>query len=171
MSRRIFHAARAILAAATVVAAPATRAQPVPVPVQVAEVQTADVPFTLEGIGTVQAFNTVTVRAQVDGIIQQIHFTEGQRVQAGEVLAQIDRRIYRAALDQAIAKKAQDAAQLHSAQLDLQRYTNLRDFATRLQLERQQATVAQLESQIQGDEAPSPPLPSSAGPMALGCMS
>jgi multidrug efflux system membrane fusion protein len=153
MSGLSLPAARAILAAAIVIAAPASWAQQAPVPVQVAEVQTADVPVILEGIGTVQAFNTVTVRAQVDGTLQQIRFTEGQRVQAGEVLAQIDPRIYQAAVDQAIAKKAQDAAQLHSAQLDLQRYTNLHEFASRQQLERQQATVAQLEAQILGDDA------------------
>jgi membrane fusion protein, multidrug efflux system len=104
-------------------ALPTTWAQPAPVPVQVAEVQSADVPFVLEGIGTVQAFNTVTVRAQVDGT--------GQPVRAGEVLAQIDSRTYQAALDQASAQKAQHAAQLHNAQLDLQRYTELRGFASR----------------------------------------
>src|SRR5258706_6120440 len=125
MSRLSFPVARTILAAAIVVSAPASWAQPAPVPVQVAEVQTADVPFSLEGIGTVQAFNTVTVRAQVDGTLQQIRFTEGQPVRAGEVLAQIDSRPYQAALDQATAKKAPDAAQLHNAQLYLQRYTNL----------------------------------------------
>jgi multidrug efflux pump subunit AcrA (membrane-fusion protein) len=92
-----------ILAAVIVVVAPETCAQPAPVTVQVAEVQTADVPFILEGIGTAQAFNTVTVRAQVDGTPQQIHFTEGQPVRKGEVLAQIDPRTYQAALDHAVA--------------------------------------------------------------------
>jgi membrane fusion protein, multidrug efflux system len=121
--------------------------------VQVAEVQAADVPFTLEGIGTAQAFNTVTVRAQADGALQKIHFTEGQPVKAGEVLAQIDSRTYQATFDQATAQKAQHVAQLHNAQLDLQRYTDLRGFASRQQLETQQATVDQLKAQMQGDEA------------------
>jgi multidrug efflux system membrane fusion protein len=141
-----------ILAVAMAVAPP-TWAQPAPVPVQVAEVQIADVPFILEGIGTVQAFNTVTVRAQVDGTLQKIQFTEGQPVRAGEVLAQIDSRTYQAALDQATAQKAQHTAQLHNAQLDLQRYTDLRGFASRQQLETQQATVDQLQAQIRGDDA------------------
>jgi multidrug efflux system membrane fusion protein len=155
LSRLRFSIARMILAAASAVVAQTSWAQvaPAPVPVQAAEVQTADVPFTLEGIGAVQAFNTVTVRAQVDGTLQQIRFTEGQPVRAGEVLAQIDPRTYQAALDQAVAKKAQDAAQLHNAQLDLQRYTGLGDFASRQQLATQQAMVAQLEAQIHGDEA------------------
>lgn len=149
----VFGLLGAILTAAIVVGAPATWAQPAPVPVQVAEVQAADVPFVLEGIGTVQAFNTVTVRAQVDGTLQKIQFTEGQPVRAGEVLAQIDSRTYQAAFDQATAQKAQHATQLHNAQLDLQRYTDLRGFASRQQLETQQSTVDQLKAQIQGDEA------------------
>jgi membrane fusion protein, multidrug efflux system len=149
----VFGLLGAILTGATVVGAPTAWAQPAPVPVQVAEVQSADVPFVLEGIGTVQAFNTITVRAQVDGTLQKIQFTEGQPVRAGEVLAQIDSRTYQAALDQASAQKAQHAAQLHNAQLDLQRYTELRGFASRQQLETQQATVDQLQAQMRGDDA------------------
>jgi multidrug efflux system membrane fusion protein len=149
--------ATAILTAALLVpvAVPGAWAQPapVPVPVQVAAVQTADVPFTLQGIGSVQAFNAVTIRAQVDGVLQQVRFTEGQSVRAGEVLAQIDPRPYQAALDQATAKKAQDEAQLQNAQLDLQRYAGLGTFASRQQVATQQAAVAQLEAQIRGDQA------------------
>jgi multidrug efflux system membrane fusion protein len=134
-------------------AQPAPAPAPAPVPVQVAAVQSADVPFTLQGIGTVQAFNAVTIRAQVDGVLQQIRFTEGQSVQAGEVLAQIDPRPYQAALDQATAKQAQDEAQLQNAQLDLQRFTGLGTFASRQQVATQQAVVAQLMAQIRGDQA------------------
>jgi multidrug efflux system membrane fusion protein len=142
----------ALLLAAAV---PDAWAQPAPVPVEAAEVRPADVPLTLQGIGTVQAFNTVTVRAQVDGVLQQVRFTEGQEVKAGDVLAQIDPRTYQAAVDQALAKKAQDEAQLRNAQLDLQRYTDLArsDFASRQQLATQQATVAGLQAQVQGDQA------------------
>jgi multidrug efflux system membrane fusion protein len=109
----------------------------------------------LQGIGTVQASNAVTVRAQVDGVLQQVRFTEGQAVKAGDALAQIDPRPYQATLDQAMAKKAQDEAQVHNAQLDLQRFADLArsDFASRQQLATQQATVAQLQAQLQGDEA------------------
>jgi multidrug efflux system membrane fusion protein len=131
------------------------RAQPAatPVPVQVATAQTADVPFTLQGIGTVQAFNAVTIRAQVDGVLQQIRFTEGRSVHAGDVLAQIDPRPYQAALDQAMAKQAQDEAQLQNAQLDLQRFAGLGTFASRQQVATQQAMVAQLTAQLRGDKA------------------
>ncbi|MBV8096501.1 MAG: efflux RND transporter periplasmic adaptor subunit, partial [Acetobacteraceae bacterium] len=141
----------AVLAGVTVGA----RAQPAPVPVEVAQVRTADVPFTLQGIGTVEAFNTVTLRARVDGALQQIRFTEGQSVRAGDVLAQIDPRPYGAALDEAVAKKTQDDARLRNAELDLQRYADLArsDFASRQQLATQQATVAQLQAQVQGDQA------------------
>jgi membrane fusion protein, multidrug efflux system len=123
--------------------------------VEVAQVRTADVPLNLEGIGSVEAFNTVTVRAQVDGVLEHIGFVEGQQVHAGEVLGRIDPRPYQAALDQAMAKKAQDEAQLHNAQLDLQRYAQLsaNDFASRQQLATQQATVAALSAQVQGDQA------------------
>ena len=147
----------AILTSALLLAAavPDAWAQPAPVPAEVAEVRPADVPLTLQGIGTVQAYNTVTLRAQVDGTLQQVRFTEGQEVKAGDVLAQIDPRTYQAALDQASAKKAQDEAQLRNAQLDLQRYADLArsDFASRQQLATQQATVAGLQAQVQGDQA------------------
>jgi multidrug efflux system membrane fusion protein len=121
--------------------------------VEVAEVRPADVPLVLQGIGTVQAFNTVTVHAQVDGVLQQIRFTEGQAVKAGDALAQIDPRPYQAALDQALAKKAQDEAQLRNAQLNLQRYEGVGDYASRQQVATQQALVDQLQAQVQGDQA------------------
>lgn len=130
-------------------------AQVAPVPVEVATLRLANVPITLDGIGTVQAANTVSIRAQVDGILQEVRFHEGDRVRTGDVLGQIDPRPYQALLDQALARKAQDEAQLHNAQLNLQRFTDLArdDFASRQQLNNQQALVAQLQAQVQGDEA------------------
>jgi len=99
MNRSLVPAAGIILSLALLLVAPTTLAQPAPIAVEVAEVRTADVPFILQGIGTVQALATVTVRAQVDGVLQQVRFTEGQTVRAGDVLAEIDPRLYQAALD------------------------------------------------------------------------
>ena len=96
--------------------------QPIPATIGVAERK--DVPVYLTGLGTVQAFNTVTVKVRVDGELDKIAFTEGQDVKAGDVLAQIDPRPFRAALDLAQATKAKDQAQLENAKLDLQRYQN-----------------------------------------------
>ena len=130
-------------------------AQPPAVPVQATVATRRDVPLYLTGLGTVQAFNTVTVKTRVDGELQKVAFTEGQDVKAGDLLAQIDARPFQAALDQATAKKVQDEAQLANAKLDLQRFANLatRDFATRQQLDTQKALVAQLQAQIEGDQA------------------
>src|SRR6516162_10113933 len=118
------------------------------VPVATATAQRADVPIYLTGLGTVQAFNTVTIRTQVDGQLFRVAFTEGQEVKTGDLLAQIDPRTYQAALDQAIARKAQDEANLVNAKLDFQRYSALasQDFASRQQLDTQRALVAQIES-------------------------
>ncbi|WP_421988332.1 efflux RND transporter periplasmic adaptor subunit [Roseococcus sp.] len=132
---------------------PAAAADPAAVPVRVASVRNADVPVTLECIGTVQAFTSVTIRAQVDGILQQVAFTEGQAVRAGDVLARIDPRPFQAALDQAQAKRDQDQAQLENARLNLQRFQGVGDFASRQQVATQQAMVSQLEAQVRGDEA------------------
>jgi membrane fusion protein, multidrug efflux system len=125
----------------------------VPVRVSVAPVEKADFPVYLTGLGTVQGFNTVVVRTRVDGQIEKIAFKEGQLVNQGDLLAQIDPRPYQAALDQAKAKKAQDEANLANANLDLQRYTKLGEFATRQQTDTQRSTVAQLTAQIAADDA------------------
>src|SRR5205085_6410439 len=101
------------------------------VPVKIAAAEKADFPVYLTGLGTVQGFNTVVVRTRVDGQINKIAFQEGQFVKEGDTLVEIDPRPFGAALDQAKAKKAQDEANRANANLDLQRYTKLGEFATR----------------------------------------
>jgi len=123
------------------------------VPVQTAAVDKADFPVYLTGLGTAQGFNTVLVRTRVDGQINRIAFKEGQVVKEGDTLVEIDPRPFQAALDQAKAKKAQDEASLANANLDLQRFTKLGEFATRQQTDTQRSTVAQLTAQIQADTA------------------
>src|ERR1700751_2671939 len=129
----------------------AAASRPRPVPVTATPVEKADFPVYLIGLGTVQGFNTVQVRTRVDGQIDKIAFTEGQMVKEGDLLAEIDPRPYQAAYDQAVAKKAQDEANIANANLDLQRYTKLGEFATRQQLDTQRSTVAQLTAQITAD--------------------
>src|ERR1700694_5951762 len=131
----------------------AQKAAPSAVRVSIAPVEKADFPVYLTGLGTVQGFNTVVVRTRVDGQIDKIAFQEGQLVKQGDLLAEIDPRPYRAALDQAKAKKAQDEANLANANLDLQRYTKLGEFATRQQTDTQRSTVAQLTAQLAADDA------------------
>ncbi|HUA53126.1 MAG TPA: efflux RND transporter periplasmic adaptor subunit [Candidatus Sulfotelmatobacter sp.] len=125
------------------------------IPVETATVARGSLPVYLTGLGTVQAFNTVTVRSRVDGELQKVAFTEGQTVKAGDVLAQIDPRPFQAALDQAVAKQAQDRAQLADARLNLQRFRalGLKEFATRQSIDTQAALVSQLEAQVEGDQA------------------
>ena len=123
------------------------------VPVTIASVEKADFPAYLFGLGSVQAFNTVVVRTRVDGQIDKIAFQEGQLVKEGDILAQIDPRPYQAAFDQAIAKKAQDEANIANAKLDLHRFVSLGEFATKQQTDTQNSTVLQLTAQIAGDVA------------------
>ena len=145
-----FHGAEA--AAKTEAAQKAAARQPA-VPVSLTAVEKADFPVYLTGLGTVQAFNTVVVRTRVDGQIDKIAFREGQAVSQGDLLAEVDPRPFQAVLDQAKAKKTQDEANLANANLDLQRYTKLGEFATRQQTDTQRSTVAQLTAQIAADEA------------------
>jgi multidrug efflux system membrane fusion protein len=121
--------------------------------VTIAPVEKADFPVYLTGLGTVQGFNTVLVRTRVDGQIDKVAFKEGQVVNQGDLLVEIDPRPYQAAFDQAKAKKAQDEANLANANLDLQRYTKLGEFATRQQTDTQRSTVQQLTAQIAADDA------------------
>jgi multidrug efflux system membrane fusion protein len=126
-----------------------------PVPVIAAAAKRADVPVYLDGVGTTRALNTVTVRPQVDGKIVSIAFMEGQDVKRGFVLAQIDPVTYQAQYDQAVAKKAQDEAQLANARIDLERYARLitTNSIARQQYDTQKALVAQLEAQVRLDQA------------------
>jgi membrane fusion protein, multidrug efflux system len=114
-----------------------------------------NVPIYLEGLGTVQAFYTVTIKARVDGQLEKVGFVEGQTVAKDSLIAQIDPRPYQAALDQAIAMKAKDAAQLQSAEQDLERYNVLapEDLASKQTLDAQRGLVGQLRAQMKGDEA------------------
>ncbi len=126
-----------------------------PVPVLVAPVKRADVPVYLDTVGTAQALNTVTVRPQVDGKLIAVTFKEGQDVKKGDVLARIDPTIYKAQLDQAKAKKAQDEAQLANAKNDLARYEKLAatNAINRQQADTQKALVAQYTALVQADQA------------------
>jgi membrane fusion protein, multidrug efflux system len=128
---------------------------PDPVPVLAFVAQSADVPVYIDGVGTAKALNTVTVRAQVDGKVINISFTEGQDVPKGFVLAKIDPVTYQAAYDQTVAKKAQDEAQLANAKLDFERYTRLAatNAINKQQLDTQKALVAQLQAQVNLDQA------------------
>ncbi len=128
---------------------------PPAVPVTVAAVRKGDFPVYLNGLGTVQPFDTVLVRSRVDGEVIKVGFKQGEMVKKGDMLAEIDSRPYQAMLDQTVAKKAQDEANLRNARLNLERFTTLakQDFATRQQLDTQQATVDQLIAQIKGDQA------------------
>jgi len=112
-------------------------------------------PIFLSGIGTVHAFNIVTVKARVDGHLDRVAFVEGQDVTEGELLAQIDPRPFQAQLAQARAAKARNEALLANARLDLERTSTLaaREHASRQNLDTQRALVQQLEAAIQGDQA------------------
>jgi membrane fusion protein, multidrug efflux system len=125
------------------------------IPVSVEKVSRQTIPVYRYGYGTVKAFNFVVLKVRVDGTLDKVLFREGQNVNAGDVLAQIDPRPYQAALNQAIAKKAQDDAQLIKAKSDLTRFQALtaNQFASRQNLEAQEATVAQLEAALKSDEA------------------
>ncbi len=128
---------------------------PPPVAVNVASAARADVPEYLEGLGTVQAFYTVTVTARVDGRIDRVAFREGQDVKKGELLVQIDPRPYQAALGIAVATRDKDRAQLENARHDLARYEQLspEDLLSKQTLDTQKALIAQLIAQVKGDEA------------------
>jgi multidrug efflux system membrane fusion protein len=142
-------------AAAPTPAASAEASGSKPAVVSVAAAKGADYPVFIDGLGQVQAENTVTVRTRVDGQIVKIAFAEGQMVKAGDLLAQIDPRPFQAALDQAKAKQAQDQATLANARLDLERYSTLakQSFATQQQLDTQNALVNQLIAQAASDAA------------------
>jgi len=126
-----------------------------PVPVLATQVGRQDVPIYAQGVGTVQAFKTVAVRAQVSGQLLKVPFIEGQVVKRGDLLALIDPTIYRAAYHEAVAKKAQDEAVLANAIRDLARYEELAktNYTSRQQADTQRATVAQTRALILSDQA------------------
>lgn len=125
------------------------------IPVETALATRMNVPIYLQGLGTVQAFYTVKITPQVSGQLQKVGFVEGQMVNKGTLLAQIDPRTYQAALEQAVATKAKDAAQLANAERDLKRYRTLapENLTSRQTLDTQQAQVAQIKAQLKADQA------------------
>ena len=124
-------------------------------PVSVGEVRLMDIRYTVQAAGTLVALNTAVVRAKVDGELKALRFTEGQLVQAGQVLAEIDARPFEAQLNQAQGQFARDAALMKNAELDLQRYQDLlsKDAIARQQVETQAALVRQLQGTVQADQA------------------
>ncbi len=125
------------------------------VPVSAVRATRQDVPIYLKGLGAVQAFSSVLVRARVDGTLMQFPVTEGQEVKQGDLIAVIDPRPFQAALDAAMAKKSQDDADLVNAKSDLTRYAALeqKSFASHQQVDTQQALVNRTTALIAGDDA------------------
>jgi len=126
-----------------------------PIAVDTAAAHRSEVPIYLQGLGTVQAFYTVTVTARVDGELQRVAFTEGQTVHKGDLLAQIDPRPNQAAYAQAVATKVKDEALLKNAKLDFERYTQLQpqDLASKQTVDTQHALLEQLAAQLKVDQA------------------
>lgn len=135
------------------------RAQPAPagggVPVEAARAEKRDLPVYISGIGTVQAWRSVQVRAEVTGYVQSLHFREGQEVKQGDLLAMIDPRPYAAVLAEAQAKKVGDQANLANDEVNLRRDSTLAksDFASRQQVDNDTALVRQYEANVQADDA------------------
>ncbi|MDA9396189.1 transporter [Bradyrhizobium sp. CCBAU 45394] len=126
-----------------------------PVPVLAATPRIQDVPVYLDGVGAIRALNTVTVRSQVDGKLIAVNFTEGQDVKKGDVVGEIDPALYQATYDQAVAKKAQDQAQLANQRIDLTRYEQLAasNAGSKQKADTQRALVAQTEALVKADQA------------------
>jgi membrane fusion protein, multidrug efflux system len=125
------------------------------VPVVAEKARTDNVPVFLSGVGTVQAFNTAYIRAQVSGRLIEVNYKEGQEVKAGDVLAKIDPVLYQAIYDQSVAKKAQDEALLANARRDEQRYSSLAssNYSSQQQADTAKSQVKQYEAQIRQDQA------------------
>jgi multidrug efflux pump subunit AcrA (membrane-fusion protein) len=136
-------------------AAPARASAPPANPVSVATASDADIPIRLSALGSVTALNTVTVRPRVDGQLMRVLFREGQFVNRGDLLAQIDPRPFQVQLEQAQGQLARDQAQLANARVDLGRYQTLwsEDSIARQNVDAQQSTVAQLEAALKVDQA------------------
>jgi multidrug efflux system membrane fusion protein len=123
--------------------------------VSAASVVRSDLPVYFNGLGTVTAYNTVTVRSRVDGELLKVLFTEGQEVKAGDLLALIDPRSFRVALEQAEGAQQRDQAQLKNAQIDLQRYRGLfaQDSIAKQALDTQEALVSQYQGTLKANQA------------------
>jgi multidrug efflux system membrane fusion protein len=134
-------------------AAAAAKRVDLSIPITPGKVRRQEVSIYYDGLGTVQAFNTVTVRPRVDGQLIQVAFTEGQNVHSNDLLALIDPAPFKAALDQAIAKELQDEAQLDNARLDLQRDLDLTNIVTTQAVDTQSNLVRQLEAMVKNDQA------------------
>ncbi|CDN55753.1 Multidrug RND efflux transporter, membrane fusion protein MdtA [Neorhizobium galegae bv. officinalis bv. officinalis str. HAMBI 1141] len=126
-----------------------------PVPVLVADAKASDVPVFIDGVGSVRPLSTVTIRPQVSGKLAELHFDEGQDVRKGDVLVRIDDAVYRAQLDQAIGKKAQDQALLQNAELALDRSLKLvqSSSGTQQQVDTARSQVEQYRAAVQSDDA------------------
>jgi multidrug efflux system membrane fusion protein len=133
----------------------ATPPQPVRVPVVATKVVSGDVPVYLRGVGTVIAYNNVIIRSQITGQLVKISFQQGQTVHTGDVLAEIDPRPYQAQLEQTIANRERDQAQLVNTQANLDRYSQLgtKGFATPQLIETQKAQLGELQAAIKSDDA------------------
>ncbi|WP_159728031.1 efflux RND transporter periplasmic adaptor subunit [Methylosinus sp. Ce-a6] len=125
-----------------------------PVAITATPVRVDDVPVTIDAVGAAQALNTVTVRTQVDGRLIKLAFEEGQNVNKGDIVALIEPTLYQAAYDQAVAKKAQDEANLANARVDVTRYQKLAasNYGSQQQYATQQSLVVQLEAQLRADQ-------------------
>jgi len=121
-------------------------------PVVAAVARRGSMPVYLNGLGTVTAFETVTVRSRVDGELMKVHFTEGQLVKKDELLAEIDPRPFQVQLTQAEGQMAKDQAQLQNAQLDLSRFESIKESITPQQIDAQKALVNQLQGTVKSDQ-------------------
>ncbi|HYR18992.1 MAG TPA: efflux RND transporter periplasmic adaptor subunit [Myxococcales bacterium] len=133
----------------------AAQAQQRPVPVVTAPAQQRDLPIYLDGLGTVVAAKTITVRPQVDGRLESVIFREGQVVRRGDALAQIDPRPFQVQLEQAKGALTRDAAQLRTARLALARNRELRreKLVSQQDVDNQEAAVGQFEGAVRIDQA------------------
>jgi membrane fusion protein, multidrug efflux system len=133
----------------------AQAAGPRSISVATAPVQRQDVPVYLSGLGAVTAFNTANIKSRVDGQIMKVNAREGENVKQGQLLIEIDSRPFQVQLDQMQAQLSRDQAQLHDAQLNLERYTALIPSGSiaQQQVDTQKALVDQLQGTVRTDQA------------------